>query len=155
MSADEKAEKHTDKSTDKSTNRTAVHGLILWLLAMALIYAGYDLSVKEFLDQDWLSRAGCLIVVLGIWSGLGGVIESRLQLEALMLHKRLAERRVRQAFGADEELMEKEMQRVQQEHQDRLTDQQKKLGVSIGVIEASLLIIGTLLWGFGDLIKYI
>ena len=153
MTSDDKNDK--SEKRDKSTNRTAFYGFILWLLAIVIMYAGYRLSVERFLDQDWLSRAGCLIVMLGIWSGLGGVIESKLQYRTHTLKKKLAERRVRQAFGADDELLEKEMNKVQQHYNEQLAGLQNKLGVSIGVIEASLLIIGTLLWGFGDLIKYL
>jgi len=142
-------------STDESTKRTALHGVILWLLAIALIITGYYLSVERYLDQDWLSRAGSLIVVLGIWSGLGGVIESKLLHRTSLIQKRMAERRIQRAFAADEELREKEMQQVKQAHDERLANLQNQLGVHIGVIEASLLIIGTLLWGFGDLIKYL
>lgn len=142
-------------STETTTHRTALHGIILWLIAIALITTGYHLSVESYLDQDWLSRAGSVVVVLGIWSGLGGVIEAKLLHRAYIFKKRLAERRVQQAFGADEEMREKELQRVQQAHDERLAHLQNQLGVSFGVIEASLLIIGTLLWGFGDLIKYL
>lgn len=142
-------------STETTTHRTALHGIILWLIAIALITTGYHLSVESYLDQDWLSRAGSVVVVLGIWSGLGGVIEAKLLHRAYIIKKRLAERRVQQAFGADEEMREKELQRVQQAHDERLAHLQNQLGVSFGVIEASLLIIGTLLWGFGDLIKYL
>lgn len=127
---------------------------MLWIVAGGLIYFGYELSMQQYLDQDWLSRAGCLIVVLGIWSGIGGVIESRLLHRTLLLRKTLRERRVRQAFSADRELLEKELHNVQQEHNERLADLQNDLGVSIGVIECSLLITGTLLWGFGDLIRF-
>lgn len=144
-----------DISEKGSTNRTALHGLVLWVLALIIIYYGYQLSIEKFLDQDWLSRAGCLIVVLGIWSGIGGVIESRLLHKTLVFKKSLKERRLQQAFMSDQELLEKELHQVQQDHNERLANLQNELGVSIGVIECSLLITGTLLWGFGDLIKFL
>lgn len=46
--------------------------------------------MEQYLYRDWLSRAGYFIVVLDIWSGLGGVIEARLIHHALTIRKRLA-----------------------------------------------------------------
>ena len=141
--------------TSMTVNRTAIHGFILWVIAVAAIITGYKLSVENFLDQDWLSRAGCLIVVLGIWSGLGGVIEAKILHRGLKIKKFVAMRRIRMAFGADKEEMEKQLQAVQQKFNERLEESRHQLGISVGVIEASLLITGTLLWGFGDLLKYL
>lgn len=138
-----------------TVNRTALHGVILWILAIAAIIGGYRLAVENFLDQDWLSRAGCFIVVLGIWSGLGGLIERKLQHRRLMMKKYMAMRRLRRAFAADEEELEKEKQKLHQQYTERFESLKDDLGISVGVVEASLLITGTLLWGFGDLIKYV
>ncbi len=138
-----------------TVNRTAIHGFILWIIASAAIITGYYLSVERFLDQDWLSRAGCLIVVLGIWSGLGGVIEANILHRGLRIRKYMAMRRVRLAFGADKEEMEKHLQQIQDKYNERLEESRHEFGISVGVIEASLLITGTLLWGFGDLLKYL
>ena len=138
-----------------TVNRTAIHGIILWIVAIAAIITGYYLSTIRFLDQDWLSRAGCLIVVLGIWSGFGGLIEEKILHRGLRIRKFMAMRRVRMAFGADTEEMEKQIQQIQDKFSERLEELRHKLGISVGAIEASLLITGTLLWGFGDLLKYI
>lgn len=137
-----------------TVHRTALHGLVLWFIALIAIVWGYRLSMEQYLDQDWLSRAGCFVVVLGIWSGLGGVIEARLLHRALTIRKRLAMRQVIRAFGADEEEREKQLQKVQQKYDEKFETVRTNLGVSVGVIEASLLITGTIFWGFGDLIKY-
>jgi uncharacterized membrane protein YcjF (UPF0283 family) len=138
-----------------TVNRTTIHGIMLWIIAIAAIITGYYLFVERFLDQDWLSRAGCLIVVLGIWSGLGGVIEEKILHRGLMIRKYMAIRRTRMVFGADKEEMEKQLQHIQDKYNERLEESRNALGISVGVIEASLLITGTLLWGFGDLLKYI
>jgi len=138
-----------------TVNRTTIYGIMLWIIAIAAIITGYYLSVERFLDQDWLSRAGSLIVVLGIWSGLGGVIEEKILHRGLMIRKYMAMRRTRMAFGADKEEMEKQLQHIQDKYNERLEESRNALGISVGVIEASLLITGTLLWGFGDLLKYI
>lgn len=144
-----------DRIQIMSVDRTAIHGLILWIIAIVAIVAGYYLSIQQYLDQQWLSRAGCFIVVLGIWSGLGGVIEEKLLHRGLVLKKHMAERRIRRAFAADEEEMENELQKVHKRYDEERVELRNALGISVGVIEASLLITGTLLWGFGDLIKYL
>ncbi len=138
-----------------NVNRTALHGIILWILAISAIIGGYCLAVENFLDQDWLSRAGCFIVVLGIWSGLGGLIERKLQYRRLRMKKYMAMRRLRRAFAADEDELEKEKQKLQQQYMERFEALKDELGISVGVVEASLLITGTLLWGLGDLIRYL
>jgi small-conductance mechanosensitive channel len=138
-----------------SVNRTAIHGLLLWIIAVCVIIAGYYLSIEQFLDQHWLSRAGCFIVVLGIWSGLGGVIEEKLIHRGLMIKRHMALRRVYRAFGADEDEREKQLQKVKDKFDEQFQEIRNRLGISVGVIEASLLITGTLLWGFGDLVKYL
>jgi len=138
-----------------TVHRTALHGLVLWVIALIAIAWGYQLSMEQYLDQYWLSRAGCFVVVLGIWSGLGGVIEAKLIHRALSIRKRLAMRQVIRAFGADEEEREKQLQKVRQTYDEKFEILRSNLGISVGVIEASLLITGTILWGFGDLIKYV
>lgn len=138
-----------------TVNRTALHGIILWILAIAAIIGGYHLAIENFLDQDWLSRAGCFIVVLGIWSGLGGLIERKLQHRRLRMKKYLAMRRLRRAFRADKEQLDKEAQKLHQQYTERFEALKDDLGISVGFVEASLLITGTLLWGFGDLVRYL
>jgi hypothetical protein len=92
--------------------------------------------------------------VLGIWSGFGGLIEERLTHRAMKFKKHMAERRIRRAFGADEEQMKKELDRIQQNYDERRVKMREELGISVGLIEASLLVTGTFFWGFGDLIKF-
>lgn len=138
-----------------TVNRTAVHGIILWIIAIAAIITGYYLFIERFLDQDWLSRAGCLIVVLGIWSGLGGVIEAKIPHRGIRIRKFMAMRHAHRVFSADKEEMEKQLQQIQDKYNERLEESKHALGISVGLIEASLLITGALLWGFGDLLKYI
>lgn len=99
-----------------TVNRTAVHGIILWIIAIAAIITGYYLSIERFLDQDWLSRAGCLIVVLGIWSGLGGVIEAKILHRGIRIRKFMAMRHTHRAFSADKEEMEKQLQQIQDKY---------------------------------------
>lgn len=134
---------------------TTIHGVILWCVAILLLVSGYVLSEQQFLDQLWLSRAGCLIVMLGIWSGFGGLIEERLTHRAMKFKKHMAERRIRRAFGADEEHMKKELDRIQHNYDERRVKMREELGISVGLIEASLLVTGSFFWGFGDLIKFL
>ena len=114
------------------------------------------LSVHIKISRSGLAfRAGCLIVVLGIWSGLGGVIEAKILHRGIRIRKFMAMRHAHRAFSADKEEMEKQLQQIQDKYNERLEESKHALGISVGVIEASLLITGTLLWGFGDLLKYI
>jgi len=132
-----------------------VHGLLLWLIVAVLLIIAYVLTSREFLDQLWLSRAGCLIVVLGILSGVSGMLEERLLHRVLKLKRRIAERRARLAFGGNEEQLGKEMENIRQRYDDHRLKMREDVNISVGLIEASLVITGTLLWGFGDLVRYV
>ncbi|HSR62633.1 MAG TPA: hypothetical protein VLN56_04425 [Gammaproteobacteria bacterium] len=143
-----------DAKTEQTVTRQKIHGLILWMVAIASLVVGYYLSEIHYLDQQWLSRSGCFIVILGIWSGVGGIIELKLLHRGLNIQKAMAMHRTRRAFQADKEKMEKAQQDIQQQFQDRLSSLQSELGAHVGIIEASLLITGTFFWGFGDLVKY-
>ena len=65
------------------------HPLLNWLLAILLMVSGLYLSVIEFAGIEWLSRSGCLIVVLGVWSSLGGIIQERLLISRLNFQHRI------------------------------------------------------------------
>ena len=51
--------------------------ILLWLAATIVLVAGVYLSHLEFMQTEWLSRAGCIVVMLGIWSGLGIVLQEK------------------------------------------------------------------------------
>lgn len=106
------------------------------------------------MNEEWLSRAGCLVVVLGIWSGLGGIIQERVVAGRLRIRRRLALARARQRLRrqrADSERIGLELDSINKAFQEQATAASTSLRLSVGIIEVSLLITGTLLWGFGDL----
>ncbi len=135
--------------------RTLTHALILWALAAALLALGVWLSLIEVLDRNWLARAGCLVVVLGIWSGVGGMLEVRLVRRALEFRRRLALSRARYRYRRDEEKRTARLAEVNDRFDKRVAAHSDRLGFSFGVLEGSLLVTGTLIWGFGDLLKFV
>ena len=53
------------------------HRVGFWGGATLVIALGVYLSLIGFMNSEWLTRAGCLVVMLGIWSGIGGVLQER------------------------------------------------------------------------------
>ena len=125
-----------------------------WLAALCLIAAGIFLSATGFLGKEWLSRSGCLVVALGIYSGLGGIIQERVVLGRLKLQQRLAISRATRklrAQKADQAVIDQEVADIGSRFKEQIAALREDLRLSVGVLEVSLLVTGTLLWGFGDL----
>lgn len=132
------------------------HQALLWLLSAAIIATGAYLSSVGFLGEEWLSRAGCLVVVLGIWSGIGGIIQERIVSGRHQFKRRRAIARTRRDLRkqkADSERVAAELEAIDKAFDEQLQAINAELRLSVGILEVSLLITGTLLWGFGDLIN--
>lgn len=124
------------------------------MTAVLFIILGFYLSQIGFMNQEWLSRAGCLIVILGIWSGLGVVVQERLIRQRIKRQRRNAVTEARARLGEEGKCDEEVHQEIEEinaafdRQEEELTHQLK---FSLGILEVSLLITGTFLWGFGDL----
>lgn len=137
-----------------NSRRTLNHALILWAVAVTVLAGGVWLSLSHVLDRNWLARAGCVIVVLGIWSGVGGMIEVRLLRRALEFRRRLALSRARYRHRRNEEARTARVAELNERYDKRVAALADRLGFSFGILEGSLLVAGTLIWGFGDLLKF-
>jgi len=138
-------------------SHTRKHQTILWLVALLVIILGLYLSHIQFMMNEWLSRAGCLVVILGIWSSLGSIIQERVLMSRLHIRRRAAlvrARRRQRENKMDQEAIDKELADIENTFQAQATMLEQELKFSMGVLEVSLLITGTFLWGFGDLIIY-
>ena len=125
------------------------------MIAFALVVLGVYLSNIRFMDSEWLSRAGCLVVMIGLWSGIGGIFQERLITSRIRWRRRnaIVSARARLAEEqADSEQAEKELKEIDETFEKELEKTTQNLRLSIGVIEVSLLMTGTFLWGFGDLL---
>jgi uncharacterized membrane protein YciS (DUF1049 family) len=147
MTADEIEEK-------KLTKLSKGYPWITWLMALLLIIIGVYLTKVGFLGLEWLSRSGCLIVLLGVWSGLGGIIQERLILGKFNVRHKISlahlKRRLRKSKASAEHI-EKEVQTIEDEFEDKIAVLMQTVRLQLGMLEVSLLMTGTLLWGFGDL----
>lgn len=130
------------------------HPLLNWLLAILLMVSGMYLSIIEFAGLEWLSRSGCLVVVLGVWSSLGGIIQERLLIGRLDFQHRInlarAKRKLRKLKASDEH-KDNELQVIEDEFKEKTEVILQAVRLQLGILEVSLLITGTILWGFGDL----
>lgn len=106
------------------------------LIIVSSLYTSYTLQ-----DWQWFSRAGSLIVVLGIYLTSSQIIENsrRLRLRYRSTHKEGNFQRD-WANGKQEQILR------------HVRDHDEETWV-MGKCGFNLLIIGTLIWGFGDLIS--
>ena len=135
--------------------QSQVYHSLIWLIAISIVCAGIYLTNMEFLGAEWLSRAGCAIVILGIWSGLGAIVQERIILGRIKWQRRNAITSARARHvedDADTETTDKEIDEINQAFNKQAEDLTQNLRYSLGLMEVTLLITGTFLWGFGDLL---
>ena len=129
--------------------------LILITITLMLLSLGYYLSMIHFLDKEWLSRSGSLVVVLGIISGFSGIIEERLFLSRLAIRKRielLQKKRKLRLLKVAPTFVEEELQDIEEKFEALADESMSSIKFNAGLIEGVLLIFGTVVWGFGDLL---
>ena len=125
------------------------------LVAVILLSTGLYLSSIEFMGREWTTRAGCLIAMLGIWSGLGGIVQERVLALRIRRKQRNALTRERAKLSENDagaETIETELSKIKEMYDAQLAQAAEKLRLSVGFEEVSLLLAGTFIWGFGDLL---
>ena len=134
--------------------RSRLYQATLWGMAFALLGLGVYLSEIRFLNTEWLSRSGCAVVILGIWSSLGVIIQERVLFGRLRWRRRnaITEAKARADTKSENSVsLDKEIEEINQAFDKASSDLMQKLKLSLGALEVSLLITGTFFWGFGDL----
>jgi uncharacterized membrane protein YcjF (UPF0283 family) len=134
---------------------SSIYRLAYWLGALFIITIGVYLTRTDFMHTEWLTRAGCLVVMLGVWSGIGGVFQERLLHRRTMWRRRKALAVAKGRFHKDNvepEQAEKQLAGINESFDNQMTEAANTLRLSVGVLEVSLLMTGTFLWGFGDFI---
>jgi len=92
--------------------------------------------------------------MVGLWSGIGGVLQERLLLRRTKWRRRNALTAAKARLvdeAADSEHAEKQLAEINEAFDNQMAEAAHNLRLSIGVLEVSLLMTGTFLWGFGDL----
>lgn len=93
--------------------------------------------------------------MLGIWSGIGGVFQERLLFKQTKWRRRNALTAAKARLGeenTDPEQIEKQLAEIAQSFDTQMSEAAQSIRLSIGVLEVSLLMTGTFLWGFGDIL---
>lgn len=128
---------------------------IIMLLTLTILSLGYYFSLINLLDKEWLSRSGSLIVVLGIMSGFSGIIQERILISRLELRKRielLQKKRKLRLLKVESSFVEKELIDIENKFEEQADKLMSSIKFNVGLIEGVLLIFGTIVWGFGDII---
>lgn len=128
--------------------------MMTWALAVLLVGIGIYLTKINFVNIEWVTRSGCLVTLLGVWSSIGGVIQERLLVSRLNIQHRLALSKAKmklRKINAPKEYIEKETLSIEDEFEDKLDYLKDHVRFQLGILEVSLLMAGTFIWGFGDL----
>jgi uncharacterized membrane protein YcjF (UPF0283 family) len=128
--------------------------LFSWSVSFVLIYVGYYLTEESFLQLEWLTRSGCLIVLIGVWSSISGIIQERVLIDRLNIQHRIELSRAKiklRKFNAPKEYIEKEIDSIKEKFEDKMDELTVNVRFQLGMLEVSLLMTGTFIWGFGDL----
>ena len=117
---------------------------LAYVLAAIVVLLGLAASLK-FKDWSWLSRSGSVIVVIGIVLTSTQIIENSRRLRHRRLHwEEIWRRRLNESSTRDfvRDASDGSLERSTRHDEDKWENE--KLGLY-------MLIIGTLIWGFGDL----
>lgn len=130
--------------------------MMTWALAVLLVGIGIGIYLTKinFVNIEWVTRSGCLVTLLGVWSSIGGVIQERLLVSRLNIQHRLALSKAKmklRKINAPKEYIEKETLSIEDEFEDKLDYLKDHVRFQLGILEVSLLMAGTFIWGFGDL----
>ena len=120
-----------------------------------IIALGIYLSLIEYMNSEWLTRAGCVVVMLGIWSGVGGILQERLLVSRTKWRRRNAITAARARLSEENkgvDQADKELTEINDAFDNQMEKATQNIRLSVGVLEVSLLLTGTFLWGFGDLL---
>ena len=107
------------------------------LLSFIMLNGGIILSLHLF-DWSWFSRSGCLVVVIGIFLTSSQIIENSRRLKSRRSYN---EQNFYRDFADD----------IKQQALERSRGLEEDIWEN-GLRGFYLLIVGTLVWGFGDLI---
>lgn len=137
-----------------NTYNTRFSNTFYWLVALFFFYIGFHLTEINYMAVEWFTRSGCMVVVLGVWASLGVVLKEKVLIQKITWKRN-------QAFAKSKfkilkgkkhpTLDDTEIAQINSIHDKELAEQLQYLRMSIGVLEVSLLISGTLVWGFGDI----
>ncbi|MGS2719049.1 hypothetical protein [Paraglaciecola aestuariivivens] len=133
------------------SKKSSLSHLIYWSLAIMIFSLGLYLSHIAWMGLEWFTRAGCLVVVLGVWSSIGVVLHEKLITRRAnwLRNKELRQLTAKKLNDSDIALG---IDQINTSHDQRLSVAMQDLRLSVGVLEMSLLISGTLVWGFGDIL---
>lgn len=124
------------------------------MLTLTILGFGYYFSIIHLLEKEWLSRSGSLIVILGILSGFSGIIQEKVLISRLDIRKRielLNKKRKMRLLKIEKDIIDKELEDIEKKFQEQSNNLKDSIKFNVGLIEGVLLILGTMVWGFGDI----
>ncbi|WP_028868208.1 hypothetical protein [Psychromonas arctica] len=131
------------------------HHVVLFVLTVLILGLGYYFSLIQLLDTEWFSRSGSVVVVLGIISGFSGIIEERVLISRLSIRKRLEilqKKRKLRLLKATPDYVQEELDDIEEKYLVLIKESMHSIKFNAGISEGILLILGTLTWGFGDIV---
>lgn len=135
--------------------RGLVYQVAFLSLAGGVLYIGAWLTSINWLGHEWFSRSGSVVVVIGVISGFGSLFVEQVLRSRLVVQERIALLKARRKFrqiNAPDDFTEAEIARIEQHFDELEIKLQNTLKIRAGALEFFMLIVGTLVWGFGDIL---
>ncbi|BDX07075.1 hypothetical protein [Planctobacterium marinum] len=135
--------------------RSWLYQFSLIFIALSFLSGGVWLTSINWLGYEWFSRSGSIVVVLGVISGFGGIFLEQVLRSRLIVQERIALLKARRKFrsiNAPEEYATTEISRIEKHFDDLEQGLQQALKIRAGALEFILVIVGTLVWAFGDIL---
>jgi hypothetical protein len=135
--------------------RRKQQALAIWFACILIVTFGVYLTSIQFYNIEWLTRSGCVVVLFGIWSGMKGIIEERVIAGRIDVQRRIALSRAKRKsrkIKAPKEYVEKEIASIELAYERKIDELRDTVRLHLGMVEVSLLMTGTFIWGFGDLL---
>lgn len=136
-------------------NMSMRNHFFITLMILSILSLGCYFSMINLLNKEWLSRSGSLIVVLGILYGFSAIIEERVLMSRLSLRKRielLQKKRKLRRLQVAAHYIEEELLDIEEKFTAHANESMNSIKFNAGIVEGVLLVLGTLIWGFGDIL---
>lgn len=127
-----------------------IHLIFWWLVILIFGFMMSCLKVGD--DENWLARAGGLMTILSVYLTVPAELERQRLRGAGEAARRLMDvtlPQIERQYGAETAA------KVRQEADKEIKDILGRAHAGVRRMEVFLLVTGTLIWAFGDLIKYL
>ncbi len=126
-----------------------------WGIAILILCAGFLLTAFNFLDRYWFARSGAVVTMLGIWTAFRRLTEVAGYNVAMVMAQAAARIKIHRRHPDDEAKRQELEKDADARINELIAKTQARVTYRYSLHEVFLLLVGTFVWGFGDLVRYV